>query len=71
MTREQAIVCDDYVIRDLAVVPDVNANHEKILVTDPGRRAIRTAAVNGAMLADNIFISDLDPRFSVRGKERS
>src|SRR3981081_1203177 len=61
---EQTIVRNDDVVADLAVVPDVHANHQEIIVADFGRASLRAAAMNCAVFADDVFITDIDLGFS-------
>src|SRR5437588_117612 len=68
MTAEQTIVGDDYVVPDFAVVSDMRADHEKILVADFGYTVFGTAAMNRAMLANDIVVSDHDIGLAVGGE---
>jgi len=48
----------------------MRARHQEILVADFRRAAIGTAAMNRAVLADDVVVSDVDPRLSLR-RERN
>ena len=47
---------------DLAVVRDVHVGHDPVVVADPGDSApARRPAVEGAVLADDVAVADLEP----------
>src|SRR5260370_15061518 len=64
VSAKQTIVRDDDIVSDFAVVPDVRADHEKILVPDFGDASLGASAVNRAMLANHIFVSNCNMRFA-------
>ena len=68
MTAEETIVGDDDVVPNFAVVTDVRPGHEKIVVADFGDAALGAAAVDGAMLANHIFVSNRDVGLAFRRK---
>ena len=68
VTGQQTIVRDNDIVSDLAIVSDMRSDHQEILVADFRRAALGGAAMNGAVFADNIVVSDLDLRFSFRRK---
>src|ERR687888_513129 len=70
IAAEQAVVRDDHSISNFAVVTDVRSGHEVVFVADLCRTAIGAAAVNGAMLADDIIVADFHSRpFRQRKRE--
>ena len=64
MTAEQAIVCDDDAVSDFAVVAEMRAGHQKIFVADFRRASFGAAAMNRAILANDIVVSNGDIRFA-------
>ena len=48
----------------------VCSGHQKILIADFRRASLDRAAMNGAVLADDVVVADLDLRFSIR-RERN
>ena len=68
VSGQQTIVGNDHVVIDLAIVTNVNANHEKIVVADLRRAAFGTATMDRAILANHVLIADLDLRFSFKRK---
>ncbi len=61
VAAEQAIVRDDDAVADLAIVPQVRAGHEEIAIAHDGGAVLRGAAMNRAMLANDIVLADFDP----------
>src|SRR5438094_6689738 len=59
-TGQQTIVRDDDVVSDPAIVAYVGSSHQKILVAEFRRASFRRAAMNGAVLADNVVVADLN-----------
>src|SRR6266436_7552775 len=70
VAAQQTIVCDDDVVSNFAVVADVCAGHEKILVAHFGHAALGAAAMNCAVLANHVFVSNCDIRFSSRRERK-
>src|SRR6476620_7003932 len=68
VTAEQAVVGDDDVVADDAVVPQMSSDHQEILVSDLGRGSVGCSAVNGAIFPNHVVIADLHTRLSVRIK---
>src|SRR4030095_2830769 len=65
---QQTIVRDDDVVSNKAIVTDVRAGHQEILVPNFRRTSIGAAPVDRAVLADDITVSDFDTRLSFLGK---
>jgi hypothetical protein len=70
VTGQQTIIRDDNVVPERAIVANVSACHEKIVVADFGGAALRTASMNRAVFANDIVVSDLDLRFSFRRERK-
>ena len=68
VAAEQTIIGDDDVVSYFTVVSDVRSGHEKILVADFGHTAFGAAAMDGAMLANDIVVSDRDVGLAFGGK---
>src|SRR6202035_5222074 len=64
VATQQTIIRDDDVVSDFAVVTDVRPNHEKIVIADFGDASLSAAAMNRAMLANHIFVTNRDIRFA-------
>src|SRR4029079_19505537 len=60
VTGEQTIIRNDDVVSDLAIVPKVHADHEKISVPDHGRTVLRGPSMNRAMLSNHVTVANLD-----------
>src|SRR5690606_26573731 len=63
MTTQRGVIREHAVRPDDAVVTDVGAGHEKIVVCNPGHEPIlgRTT-IDGAVLTKRVAIADLEPR---------
>src|SRR5262249_2769761 len=66
ITGQQTIVRDDDIVSDQAIVAYVRSGHQKIVVADFRRGSFGRAAMNCAVLADYVGVSDLDSCFSFR-----
>ncbi len=60
MAAEQAIIGNDDVVADFAVMSDVRPGHEKIFVTDLGHAVFSAPSMDRAMLANYICVPDRD-----------
>jgi len=65
-TGQQTIIRDDDVVSNFAIVAYVRAHHQKIVVADFRSGSFGCAAMNGAILADNVVVADLNLCFSFR-----
>jgi hypothetical protein len=70
MSGQQTIVRDHDIVSDEAIVTDVRSAHQKILVANFRGAAIGAAAMDRAVLSDNIVVPDFDFRFSFCGKTK-
>ena len=66
--RQQSIVYDHHTVPDLAIMRDVNAHHKKIAVAKNSGVSFLRPAMNGAMLANDVGVADLDAAFCLRLK---
>ena len=64
MPGQETIVRDDDIVSDEAIVTEVCSAHQKILVSDCCGAVLGAAAVDRAVLADNIVVADFDFRLS-------
>jgi hypothetical protein len=55
---QQDMVHQDATASDLAVMPHVGTDHQKVVVLDDRRCVVGPAAVNGHILADTIMVAD-------------
>jgi hypothetical protein len=69
VTGKQAVVSDDDVVSDLAIMTDVRTSHQKVLITNFCGAGLGGAAMNGAVFTDDVVVADLDLRFSL-GRKR-
>lgn len=58
MSAEQRVVCQDDPVADDGIVPHVGARHEEAMVSHDRRLTSAGGAVNRAILADSIAVSD-------------
>ena len=70
MPRQQTIVRDNDVVSDDAIVSYMRTGHQEIFIPDLGDCALRAAAVDRAVFADNVVVSNLHSRVSFR-RERN
>src|SRR6266516_5512853 len=70
MTSQQTIVRDDDVVPDRAIVADVRTDHQEIVISDFGDATLWAAAMNRAVFANHVVVSDLDFRFSFRRERK-
>src|SRR5205807_10566162 len=68
MAAEETIVRDNDVVCNFAVVSDVRPGHKKIFVADFGDAALGAAAVDSAMLANHIVVSNRNGGLAFRRK---
>ncbi len=68
MPSQQAIIRDDDVVPNGTIVPDMRSTHQKIFVADSGDTALRAAAMDRAVFADDVVVADFYHRFSFRRK---
>ena len=68
MPGEQTVIHDDHAVPNLAIVPDVSADHEEIPIAENRGASFRGAAMDGAMLANHVGIADLNSAFDLRLK---
>src|SRR6266576_2424290 len=68
MSGQQTIVRDHDIVSDEAIVTNVRSAHQKILVANFRGAAVGAAAMNRAVLADNIVVADFDLRLSFQRK---
>jgi hypothetical protein len=66
VTAEETIVRDNDVVPKLAVVSYVHTDHEEVLPPNDGRAVVRGAAMNRAMLANDVAFSNLHPASHLR-----
>src|SRR4051812_47386998 len=64
MSGQKTIIGDDHIIADGAVMSDVGAHHQKIVVAERCSRAVGAATMNGTMFANDIVVPDLNGRSS-------
>jgi hypothetical protein len=58
VAAKQTVVRHDNVISDLGIVCEVNSSHKKIPVPNSRNRPLSGTAMDGAMLADDVVITD-------------
>src|SRR4051812_12706679 len=68
MSGKQTTVRDHNIVSDEAIMANVRSAHQKILVANSCGAAVGTAAVDRAVLTDNIVVSDFDFRLSFQRK---
>ena len=70
VAAEETIVRDDHVAADGAIVTDVRATHQKIPGTQGCHASLRSAAMDRAVFANDIVISDANAAvgFEIEGK---
>src|SRR5918996_3883948 len=64
VTAEQTIVGNDHIASNCAIVTEMRADHQKIVVADFGRASVCASTMDRAVFANDILIANLDPRFS-------
>src|SRR5258707_10416629 len=67
---QQTIVRDDDVVSNQAIVTDMRACHQEVLIADFGGAPLRAAAMDGTVFTNHVVVSDLDLRFSVRRERK-
>ena len=65
VARQETVVGDNHLIADGAIVTEMRAHHQEILVSHRGGAALGAAAMNCAILAKHIIVSDLNRCFPV------
>ncbi len=60
VTAEKTVVRDDHLVAEGAIMPEMRAGHEEIVVADAGRGTRGRAPMNGHMLANDIAVADFD-----------
>jgi hypothetical protein len=68
MAGEQTIVRDDDVVPDEAIMTDVRSGHQEIFIANFRHTSVGAAAMDCAVLANDIVVPDFDLRLSFRRK---
>ena len=60
ISAQQTIIGNDDLVADLAIVSDVRANHEIVVVTNFCSASFSRTAVNGAVFTDYVLRTNFD-----------
>ena len=55
---EQAIVSDDHLVTNLAIVTKVNTDHQEVVIPDASDGSVGSTAVDRAVFAQDIVVAD-------------
>jgi hypothetical protein len=68
MAGKQTVVRNDDVVSDEAIVTDVRSGHQEIFIANFRHTSVGAAAMDCAVLANDIVVPDFDLRLSFRRK---